>query len=231
MSLKSFVEQRLKDIGRGPSEAAKAGGLTSNFITDIIYDRKRSVRGENLQKLAQALQCSTANIIAAMNGEIPFIIATPNGTALTTMATIRTIDVPTIAPHLLNFTLNDGDERFSSPNSEQNWDVPMKFIRNTLRAAPSDLRVVEVQGDSMMPSLYDGDLVFINTQHISPSPSGIFAIWDGVGVVVKRVEIVPQHVRPTVNIISDNKNYAAHEVPIADIQIIGRVCGKVTTQV
>ncbi|MCK5295792.1 MAG: hypothetical protein KAJ75_02770, partial [Alphaproteobacteria bacterium] len=47
-----------------------------------------------------------------------------------------------------------------------------------------DARIVEVQGDSMTPTLHSGDRVIINMVNRNPFPSGLFCIRDGLGCVV-----------------------------------------------
>ena len=42
--------------------------------------------------------------------------------------------------------------------------------RHGLRANPSDLRIMHVEGDSMMPTLHDGDIVLVDIGRRSPTP-------------------------------------------------------------
>lgn len=55
--MKSRVEARLAALDINPFHAAKSAGLERSFINDILIDRKKSVRGENLDRLAVALDC------------------------------------------------------------------------------------------------------------------------------------------------------------------------------
>jgi hypothetical protein len=52
--LQRAVIARLKELKRNPFEAARLGGLERSFVNDILIGRKRSVRGENLERLARA---------------------------------------------------------------------------------------------------------------------------------------------------------------------------------
>lgn len=63
MSLKANVERRLNELGINPYEAARRGGLERNFVQDILHERKRSVRGDNLDRLARGLACEPADLI------------------------------------------------------------------------------------------------------------------------------------------------------------------------
>lgn len=108
--------------------------------------------------------------------------------------------------------------------TEEREDKPFFFHRNwvkqKLNANPNDLRVVDVKGDSMSPTLSEGDTVLINLKENTPSPPGIFILFDGFSLVLKRLELQPDG---TVQILSDNLNYAPHTRPLSNINIIGRV--------
>lgn len=56
--LKDRVTARLDELGITPSEAARRGELERTFLVDILHERKKGVRGANLEKLARALECS-----------------------------------------------------------------------------------------------------------------------------------------------------------------------------
>ena len=62
------------------------------------------------------------------------------------------------------------------------------WIKNDLRADPANLRVMHVEGDSMMPTLHDGDIVLVDRGWRAPTPPGIFVLHDRMGLVAKRLE-------------------------------------------
>ena len=97
------------------------------------------------------------------------------------------------------------------------------WIRDKLRAAPSMLRVLQVEGDSMLPTLEDGDTVLVDMNQRSPNPPGIFVLHDGMGLVAKRLEHVPMSDPPRLRIISDNPHYAPYECTAEEINVIGRI--------
>jgi phage repressor protein C with HTH and peptisase S24 domain len=55
------------------------------------------------------------------------------------------------------------------------------------------------------------------------APPGIFVIWDGMGIVAKRIEHVPRSDPPLVTIKSVNPGYQAYERTADEVNIIGRV--------
>jgi phage repressor protein C with HTH and peptisase S24 domain len=70
------------------------------------------------------------------------------------------------------------------------WLFPEAMVRHD-RARPNELRMITVDGDSMDPLLSSGDRILIDTSQRVPVPPGIFVIWDGMGLVAKRVEHIP----------------------------------------
>jgi hypothetical protein len=52
------VMARLRDLGLTPVSAAMKAGLERSFIHDLVEGRKKGVNGQNLNKLAVALNCN-----------------------------------------------------------------------------------------------------------------------------------------------------------------------------
>lgn len=57
----------------------------------------------------------------------------------------------------------------------------------------------------------------------APTLPGIFVLFDGLGLVAKRLEHVVNSDPPTVRIISDNPLYAPYERSAEEVNIIGRI--------
>jgi phage repressor protein C with HTH and peptisase S24 domain len=106
------------------------------------------------------------------------------------------------------------------------WQIPTAIIRGYSTAPASDLRIITVMGDSMEPALQPGRRVLVDTGDRTPSPPGIFVVWDGLGLVVKRVQMLPHSEPPRVRISSDNEKYIPYERTIDEAYIQGRVIGQ-----
>jgi phage repressor protein C with HTH and peptisase S24 domain len=111
----------------------------------------------------------------------------------------------------------DGDTPGRAYHFRRSW------IRNTLRASPGQLRIMHVEGDSMAPTLLDGDAVLVDMSRATPVPPGIFVLDDGMGLVAKRLEHIANSDPPAIRIISDNKHYPEYERTADEIRIIGRI--------
>jgi hypothetical protein len=69
--LQRAVMDRLKELNRNPFEAARVGGLDRSFVNDILIGRKRSVRGDNLERLARALDWDSGMLMDASRRNRP----------------------------------------------------------------------------------------------------------------------------------------------------------------
>ena len=103
------------------------------------------------------------------------------------------------------------------------WSLPDEYVRAELHVDVDIARIIEVQGDSMEPTLRAGDRVMVDMGSKVPSPPGVFALWDGFGVVVKRLEHIPNSDPPLLKVKSDNKLHNEYERTAEEVNIIGRV--------
>lgn len=112
---------------------------------------------------------------------------------------------------------NDGREEI-----EKGWLFADSVIRHEFRASPGDLRMIAVDGDSMEPLLSSGDRIVIDVSRQAPAPPGIFVIWDGMGLVAKRIEHMPNSDPPRVVLKSLNPEYDSYERLAEEIRVVGR---------
>ena len=106
------------------------------------------------------------------------------------------------------------------------WQVPNGIVRGYSTAPAHELRIISVMGDSMEPALLPGQRVLVDTGDKKPSPPGIFVVWDGLGLVVKRVQVIPHTDPARVRITSDNTKYDPYERTLDEAYIQGRVIGQ-----
>ena len=111
----------------------------------------------------------------------------------------------------------DGDE------AQPGMSFPPDLLRRITAAPAGGLKLLSVSGDSMSPTLEDGDLVMIDTGRHMPSPPGIFILDDGVGLVAKRVDAIPNTTPPQLRLSSDNPAYSNYQRRLDEVHIVGRV--------
>lgn len=101
------------------------------------------------------------------------------------------------------------------------WYLPEGMIRYEGGARPDAVRILRVRGVSMEPDLSAGDRLLVDITQRVPETGEMFVLWDGNGVVIKRVEYVngTQELR----LKSANPEYKDYTVPIRDVRIGGKV--------
>lgn len=106
------------------------------------------------------------------------------------------------------------------------WQMPATLIRGYTNTPAEHIKIITVVGESMVPVFNPGDKVMVDLQDLMPSPAGIFALWDGYGQIIKRLEIVPYSDPATVVLKSANAAYETRELPLEQLIINGRVIGR-----
>lgn len=100
------------------------------------------------------------------------------------------------------------------------WQMPLMDFKAISQAAPEYIKIVKAVGDSMQPTINDGDFVFVDISSQSMGSDGIYVLSGETGLSVKRLQ---NDYNGNVTIISDNKLYNARPIPMSDIHILGRV--------
>ena len=105
------------------------------------------------------------------------------------------------------------------------WTLPKQYLHE-LGLPEHGLYLFRAVGDSMTRpdggGINSGDVLLADTKDRHPSPPGIFALDDGFGVVVKRLEFIAYSDPPRISIRSDNPAHASYELPAEEVRVIGR---------
>ncbi len=132
-------------------------------------------------------------------------------------------------PRLMN--VNEHDVRASAGHGSfigeetvvGRWMLPLGYVRNSLSLSSNRLSLIEVIGDSMVPTLQSGDKILVDLDDIAVSQPGVFALYDGDVTVVKRVERVPGSSPAQLMLISDNPHHGKYSVLADQVNVAGRV--------
>jgi len=110
---------------------------------------------------------------------------------------------------------------------DENYEVLTvdKTILSSIVTSPSqEIEAINVDGDSMEPTLQDGSIVFIDREQTNISKDGIYIASTNVGLFIKRIR---QRADGMIELISDNKAYSPEVMLPEEIQIVGRVVGNI----
>ncbi|WP_416908233.1 MAG: helix-turn-helix transcriptional regulator [Polymorphobacter sp.] len=96
------------------------------------------------------------------------------------------------------------------------------WVREIASGRPDALTVIGVQGDSMLPTLADGDQILVDTADRERLRDGIYVLRTDDALLVKRLSVNPATRRLTIR--SDNDAYPSwDDLDPAGVQVIGRV--------
>ena len=116
------------------------------------------------------------------------------------------------------------DVRFAAESGEAVWDETAEMAVSVARSAlapwahPQRLRCARVVGDSMAPTIRDGDLVVLDSGRAEPLDGQVFGVRTDEGLVVKRVRDVDGRW----HLDSDNAGHEPQPVTGGE-QIVGQV--------
>jgi len=110
-----------------------------------------------------------------------------------------------------------------SENSVARFGFDERWLRKLTGAKSASLSIVRVLGDSMEPTLSDGDEVLVDaSDHASRLRDGIYVLRSEDTLVVKRLALKPGGRQIT--IASDNPAYPSwNDVERSDVHVVGRV--------
>jgi hypothetical protein len=106
------------------------------------------------------------------------------------------------------------------------WRIPSAVLRAHVSAPASHLRIIQAVGTSNVPHIMPGDRLMIDLSQQEIGMGGWFAIWDGSGIIIKQLEIIPYSEPRRVKMWAGNPEWEAREFPLEQVVIRGRMVGK-----
>ncbi|SEO89339.1 Peptidase S24-like [Salinihabitans flavidus] len=213
-TLADRLRARAYQLGLSPAHVAEMAGVNRSFVYDILRGRSTRPSIEKLGEVATVLKVDRDWLIhgiGEVEGTSPFIESPDEVFVSIAHASPR----PSMGGGAVVEAQSDCADR--AYHFRRSW------IRHNLKAIPSQLRIMHVEGDSMAPTLLDGDTVLVDMARRAPNPPGIFVLDDGMGLVAKRLEHIPNSDPPAVQVISDNSFYNPYERTADEVHIIGRI--------
>lgn len=117
----------------------------------------------------------------------------------------------------------------AGPGAEPGSEAPLaalafqaNWVRSVASGRAEALSVIGVEGDSMLPTLADGDQILVDTDDRERLRDGIYVLRTDDALLVKRLSVNPATRRLTIR--SDNEAYPSwDDLDPAGVHVIGRV--------
>lgn len=209
------IERRMRALNLNPFSLAKQAGMSRTAVYDILSGKSRHPRHDTLEKICSILGCSLSDLM----GETGSLPSSPRGGYAEHVTVVPEIDVRGLAEGAL------AEELDGTPVLTE-WQLPLNLLRMRTQSDSQALRIVTVHGDSMIPDFTPGERVMVDVTDRMPSPPGVFVVWDGFGLVLKRLEMVPYSEPARMRVVSTNASYEPRELPAERVRVSGRVIGK-----
>lgn len=122
-------------------------------------------------------------------------------------------------------SVSAGGGAYDNEEEYEKLDLPDFFI--DVIGGSDNLKNVEainVTGDSMEPTLNNGNIIFIDKSKKDVSKDGIYAFVNENGLFVKRIQ---RRVDGALDVISDNKEYPVQITYKNDITVLGKVVSSI----
>ena len=178
-----------------------------------------------LQVFTSEINANLSPTVGMKITSIPAIAIPPPGSRVEVWETLA--DLPDTGayvqvPHYdVAVSAGDGCQWVDHPNND-----PLVFRARWFQAKgvkPQDCRAIYVRGDSMAPTLNDGDTVLIDVSHTQVRDDGIYALVYGGDLYIKRLFRIPGG---GLELRSDNPRHVTREVTgaaITDVHILGEM--------
>lgn len=230
----NWLKERLNKINSNPARFAKDIGWQASRVYELFSGKTKAIPLDKIAKASALLGISLDSMINFNSGITNQVRpASPNeldNGSFGSGETIPEIDIYDEEENednaLQEAMYSYNGNNLANKNVRCNWKIPAEFL-NELKVQHSNVYIIEAVGDSMYPTICSGDKLIIDTSAKGKkvSPAGIFALWDGIGISVKRIELIPNTEPQLLKISSDNPKHFPFERKASECCVIGRIAG------
>ena len=212
--------------GINAKELSTLAGLNETAVRDILKGRSRNPRSDTVEKLAAALGLNSWELLTETASVAPTPVKADqppsyNGSLTVGIIPVAGEEFACIARYDAALSAGPGSILEAEPEPLDYHLVNLQWLRAVTMTAPERLAIVQVYGNSMEPTLFNGDWILVDTGNKRLSAQGIFALRIGDSVWVKRIQ--PMLSTGQYRLHSDNDRYDAEDVAEEALEPIGRV--------
>jgi DNA-binding XRE family transcriptional regulator/SOS-response transcriptional repressor LexA len=226
----------MREMGLTQKGLAIKAGLNETAIRDILKGRSKDPQFSTLRAIARIFGCPVEDLYAAAMPKAYGLSDRKGnpwpadvGAEAREVAQDDTPEGGSFYVEEIDILSGESAAALTDGRSRRvlaSWQLPPDLLSGKGSGAAGNFKIVHVHGDSMAPDFLPGDRVLVNLSDATPSPAGLFLLWDGAGFILRRCEVRP-NTRPLRLILrAHNPDYSAHEVALKDVTVCGRVVGR-----
>ncbi len=212
-TLADRLRARARQLDIPPAHLAEKAGVNRSFVYDILRGRSAHPSREKLATLADLLNVDLDWLlhgIGEVEGVSPFI-ENPDETFVA------------IAHAGARPSMGGGAVVEEEHIQGRNYHFRLSWIRQGLGASHRSCGSCMSRATACIPRCRTATRCSSIFSRRSPVPPGIFVLHDGIGLVAKRLEHIPNSDPPAMRVISDNPIYGPYERTADEIHIVGRI--------
>jgi transcriptional regulator with XRE-family HTH domain len=230
MSLGQRIKERRKELGLTQEELARHFGISREAVQQWEKeDSPTKPKGERLTELARLLEADVQWLLAGSESVKPEDLRRRERPRQSSgMLTIDELDVLGANAESGGAVHPSEGLHYDHEKVVVRWQVPAQMVRAHTASSAERIKIITAKGLSNAPLIMPGDKLMVDLDDRTPSPPGFFAIWDGVGELVKQLEVVAYADPPRVILKSTNRDLSIEnrELSLSEVSINGRVIGK-----
>ncbi|KAF0117729.1 MAG: prophage MuMc02 S24 family peptidase [Rhodospirillaceae bacterium] len=200
--VRSALRRSIHQSGMKQAVLAHKAGISSSGLRDFLSGRATTIGVANLEKLALALGQEVTDLL--MDAGVP-----------STVVPVRVYDI----------SVSAGFGAWPEDKNEPSREIVLfdrRWLRSLSEVRQTDLSIVYIRGDSMEPTLREGDQALVDLSKKHAPRDGIYVFQSDGWLLVKRLMLNIHS--GLVTISSDNKAYGPpYEVNRTEIQALGQV--------
>lgn len=100
------------------------------------------------------------------------------------------------------------------------WSMPIADFKQITSTTPDNIKLIAVKGDSMQPTIKEGDFCFVDISKRQPDSDGMFLLRIATGLAVKRIQ---GGLTNNLIIKSDNPKYDNLTAAVGEVSVLGKV--------
>lgn len=203
--IRKKLDNFIKDRCLSYREVSHAIGRADQYIQQYIrYGLPAKLKAEERQALARFLDIDEQEL-----SDIP--LYKPTLKKLPNAINIDMLDVTACC--------GSGNEVASEPVIGT-WQMPLVDFNAMSLTSPDNIKIIKAVGDSMTPTVQDGDYVFVDISNQYITSDGVYVLRLPTGLSIKRIQ---NGLSGDVTVRSDNPAYSPISAKLDEIRILGRV--------
>ncbi|QCE34165.1 LexA family transcriptional regulator [Acetobacteraceae bacterium] len=204
------------------SELVRKTKLSRSFFYALRDGRASEPSKSNIEKVAKALNCDPNEIWGTSQNHncLPVIKQPANYKAVPHSGTVS------IPEYLITASAGHGLTIPDLEDAECIWEVPVGLISRLPVSSHNKLAIFTIAGNSMSPKYVPGDRVLIDLSSDRFTHDADYVFRTDDILMIKQLQLIPKATGAVIRAISLNEEFIAWELPVKELNIVGRVAGK-----